>query len=548
MRQTLIIILAMGLISGTAFAADHVLIIGGAAGEKSFYDAFWSATSQFHELLIDEYGYTQAQITFLFEDMGGSEESGIVDTESKREQVLAAFAELAETVQPSDRFLLFMLGHASRTGRGDLKFNLRGRDITEAEYVTLINAIPAERQILIFGFPYSGKLVPQLSKPGRIILTSSSPNEGYSLQAGFGNVFVDAFSAAANDTDKNGDISLLEAFLSLQARTKAFYEQAGTVQSEHPHLDDNGDRNATRNLAAVAEDADDGALAEKTFLGTRRSALQNLPSPPESEAAVFNDPSVPPNGPRDAHGHEPLEGLAAAADRHENRGSSLPYNYMSEADEQAIQKIMDKLPAQEIYPNDSAIILWDSVDINIDEKSRYIYSTRRVAKIFNEDGKGLAEVSIPYMRGRDDVTIHHARTVTPDGKVIELDTNEIIRDVPPPSAVDAGLYVDARLMYFTLPQVSDGCIIDYAYSTNNLGHVMQGEFWRQVYFQGQHPFNITASPYISQRKNTSIIRSQEHPLPPQILHRTAPFSILNPQRQRITTPALIPLRRERYQL
>ena len=138
-------------------------------------------------------------------------------------------------------------------------------------------------------------------------------------------------------------------------------------------------------------------------------------------------------------------------------------------------------------PDDGAVILWDSIDINIDEKSRYIYSTRRVAKIFNEDGRDLAEVSIPYMRGRDDVTIHHARTLTPDGKIVELDTDEIIRDVLPPSAVDAGLHVDARLMYFTLPKVSDGCIIDYAYSTNNLGHVMRGEFWRQVYFQGEQP-------------------------------------------------------------
>ncbi len=497
MRQTLIVILTVILISTTGFAADHVLIIGGAAGEKSFYDAFWSATSRFHQLLTDEYGYTPEQITFLFEDMGGSEELGIVDTESKREQVLAAFAELAETVQPSDRFLLFMLGHASRTGRGDMKFNLRGRDITEAEYIALINTISAERQILILGFPYSGKLVPQLSKPGRIILTSSSPNEGYSLKAGFGNVFVDAFSSAANDTDRNGDISLLEAFLSLQARTKAFYEQEGTVQSEHPHLDDNGDRDATRNLAAVAEETDDGALAEKTFLGTRRSALQSPPPEPEltdeqnpesRKPPIFTDalPTVPSETDEDSHELVKPDGSIPANSR-ENRRSSLPYNFISEIDEQAVQDAIDKLPAQEEFRDDGAVILWDSVDINIDEKSRYIYSTRRVAKIFNEDGKGLAEVSIPYMRGRDDVTIHHARTLTPDGEVVELDTNAIIRDVRPPSAVDAGLYVDARLMYFTLPKVSDGCIIDYAYSTNNLGHVMQGEFWRQVYFQGQHP-------------------------------------------------------------
>ena len=42
-------------------------------------------------------------------------------------------------------------------------------------------------------------------------------------------------------------------------------------------------------------------------------------------------------------------------------------------------------------------------------------------------------------------------------------------------------------MYFTLPKITDGCIIDYAYSTNNLGHVMQGEFWRKVYFQSSQP-------------------------------------------------------------
>lgn len=473
MRQTFIAIFTVILVSTTAFAADHVLIIGGAAGEKSFYDAFWNATSRFHQLLTDEYGYTPDQITFLFEDMDAPGAEGLTDTESRREQVFAAFDQLAETLQPSDRFLLFMIGHASRTNKGELKYNLLGRDISEAEYITRLNSIPAERQILIFGFPYSGKLVPQLSKQGRIILTSSSRNEGYSLQAGFGDAFVDAFSDATNDTDRNGDISLLEAFLSLQAHTKDFYEQNGNVQTEHPHLDDNGDGNATRNLTVAENETDDGTLAEKTFLGTRRARLENATVPTVSTETTETE----------ARGRGP----DIVSQNPENRGSSLPYNYISEADEQAIREIMEKLPSEKDYPDEGAVVLWESVDVNIDEKSRYIYSTRRIAKIFNEDGKNLAEVSIPYMRGRDDVTIHHARTLTPNGELVELDKNEIIANVPPPSAVDAGLYVDARLMYFTLPKVSDGCIIDYAYSTNNVGHVMQGEFWRQVYFQGAHP-------------------------------------------------------------
>ena len=486
MRQTLIIILAICLISTTAFAADYVLIVGGAAGEKSFYDAFWSATSRFHELLTDEYGYTPEQITFLFEDMGDSEKQGLVDAESKRDQVLAAFNQLTETLQPSDRFLLFMLGHASRTGRGAPKFNLMGRDITEAEYVTLINSVPAENQILVFGFPYSGRLVPQLSKSGRIIITSSSPNEGYSLQAGFGDVFVDAFSTADSDTNNDGDVSVLEAFLLVQERTEAWYTQDGSIQSEHPHLDDNGDRNATRNLTIAPETpldgTDDGILAEKTFLGTRRSALESTPPLPEPEVLTDASPPVPP----EAHEHEHPD-TPVVSRNGENRRSSLPYDFISEADEETIREAVDMAPSQEDYSEDGAAVLWESVDVDIDEKSRYIYSTRRVVKIFNENGANLAEVSIPYMRGKDDVTIHHARTLTPDGRRVELDLSEIIADVPPPSAVEAGLDVDARLMYFTLPAITDGCIIDYAYSTNNIGHVMRGEFWRKVYFQGPQP-------------------------------------------------------------
>ena len=490
LRITILTILALCLIAApVSFAADYVLIIGGAAGEKSFYDAFWSATSRFHQLLTDEYGYDPDQITFLFEDMGDAEKPGLVDAESRHEPILAAFAQLTEKVQPSDRFLLFMLGHASRNSKGSLKFNLLGRDMSETEYVTHINNIRAENQILIFGFPYSGKLVPQLSAPGRIALTSSSPNEGYSLQAGFGDVFVDAFSTAAADTNSDGAISLLEAFLSVEGRTKEWYTDLGTIQSEHPHLDDNGDGKATRNLTVALEaegtgGTDDGTLAEKTFLGTRRSAL---PSPPPESEVLADSSST------ESDEHEDSE--IAAANTNASSRSALPYDYISEADEKAIREAINNAPSQKVYPDDGAVVLWESVDVDIDEKSRYVYFTRRVVKILNENGMDLAEVSIPYMRGKDDVTIHHARTLTPNGNLVELDINEMISDILPPSAVDAGLYVDARLMYFALPGVTDGCIIDYAYSTNNAGHVMQGEFWRKAYFQASQPvqyYRLTA--------------------------------------------------------
>ena len=92
--------------------------------------------------------------------------------------------------------------------------------------------------------------------------------------------------------------------------------------------------------------------------------------------------------------------------------------------------------------------------MNINEDSSYIYSTRRVVKIFNDRGHKFGKVSIPYTRGNDDITIHHARTLTSDGRVIDLDQRQIVKNIPPPSAVEAGLFVDARLMHFSMPEMS----------------------------------------------------------------------------------------------
>lgn len=509
MRQTLITILTLFvLIPATVFAADHVLIIGGVGGEKSFYDAFWSATSRFHQLLTQEYGYAGEQITFLFEDEG--ETAGLVNAEAKRAPILAAFAQLAEKVQPSDRFILLMIGHATRAS-AELKFNLPGSDISQAEYIENINSIRAKQQILIFGFPYSEQIVRSLSAPGRIIITSSSVNEGYASRSGFGDLLVDAFSQAFADTNGDSTISLLEAFLWIQERTKEWYEQDGTIQSEHPQLDDNGDGTASsKELVSQGAAPGEGTLSEKTFLGKRRSALaQSTPQNPSLTTV-----------PNPKHGHNHGTDEPSAAYSHENVRAAtpyvLPYDFISSADEKAINAAIQNAPSEKDYTDAGAVVLWESVDVDIDENSRYIYSTRRVVKIFNENGKNLGDVSIPYMRGRDDVTIHHARTLTPDGRIVELNVNEIIRDIPPPSAVEAGLYVDARLMYFTMPELTDGCIIDYAYSTNNLGHIMQAEFWRQVYFQTSQPVQYYRFTAHIPKKKQLYYQVQGPPLKPTV--------------------------------
>lgn len=485
MRRFTLIILTIFLLTTTlAYATDYVLIIGGVGGEKSYYDKFWSATSRFHQLLTQQYGYSPEQITFLFEDQGNL--PGLVTGEAKRQPILDVFTQLAEKVQPTDRFILFMIGHASRASDG-VKFNLLGRDISQQEYTDSINKINAEQQLLIFGFQYSARVVRDISKTGRIILTSSSAREGYSSQVSFGDLFVDAFSESAADANSDGAISIFEAFLWMQKRTDEWYEQEGVIQAEHPHLDDNGDGRAVRK---DLETSGEGALADKAFLGKR---LTPLPPPEENTAQnVGDEQDDPTNLDKLSPVHEEGASLDNGhSEENEQTGmkgkSSLPYNFISDEDEQTIQAGIANAPNEPSHLDDGAIVLWESEEYDVDENSSHVYSTRRVVKIFNKDGFHLGEVKIPYTSGADDVTIHHARTLLPDGSQVELDKDKIVRGITPASATEAGLHVNTRLMYFELPKMADGCIIDYAYSAQNPPSVMKGEFWRHVHFQIDNP-------------------------------------------------------------
>ncbi len=452
------------LITPDTSAEDYALIIGGVGGEKSFYDEFWNATSGMHSLLIEEYGYAPEHITFLFEDDG--EASDLVDGKSTKTEIEAAFSDLQVRVQSRDRFILFMVGHATKTADG-LKFNSPGRDIRDIEWAALINQIPTEQMVLIFGFPYSARFVPQVSKEGRTIITACSAREGY-MRSGFGNIFINAFLDSAADGDDNGAISLLEAFLYTQERVKTWYESDGSVQSEHPHLDDNGDGVASRK---ELPNASDGTLAQRTYLGKRRSVLAD---------SVSLEPDLDRSD--DEFGEASSEDDSGPSQR-----TLISYDFVSEADEAKIQALLADAPRADDFPENGAVVLWETEVMNVNEDSSYVYSTRRIVKIFNDTGHKFGKVSIPYTRGNDDITIHHARTLTSDGRVVDLDQRSIVKNIPPPSAVEAGLFVDARLMHFSMPEMSDDCIIDYAYSSNNRGHLMQGEFWHQVYFQTSVP-------------------------------------------------------------
>ncbi|MBP1610101.1 MAG: hypothetical protein H6Q04_2336, partial [Acidobacteria bacterium] len=67
----------------------------------------------------------------------------------------------------------------------------------------------------------------------------------------------------AADSDKNGRVSIAEAFSFTKKKVEDYYSGEGNLQTEHPVLDDNGDAKANDK---PSPENGDGLLAANTFL------------------------------------------------------------------------------------------------------------------------------------------------------------------------------------------------------------------------------------------------------------------------------------------
>jgi len=78
-------------------------------------------------------------------------------------------------------------------------------------------------------------------------------------------------------------------------------------------------------------------------------------------------------------------------------------------------------------------------------------------KIFTEEGKKYGDVEIPFVKGLSDVKDVRARTIRPDGSIVNFDGKTFDKTV-----VKAG-NVKVLEKTFSLPDIQPGCIIEYKY-------------------------------------------------------------------------------------
>lgn len=254
-----------GLLSSAAPAtaqsssgATHLLVVTGAGGEPAYRAQFHALGARLTQAATARLGVPAANVVFLSEDSLRAPANG----RSSRVGVERAIADLAGRARVDDRVIIVLIGHGSSTG-GVARFNLPGPDINASELATLLKVFGARTVAVVNTASASGDWVPALSGPGRVVITAT--RSGHEANATiFPRHFVDALAGDGADADKDGAISLLEAFDYARREVARVYEADNRLLTEHAVLDDDGDGKGVAQPAGRGDG--DGALARRVAL------------------------------------------------------------------------------------------------------------------------------------------------------------------------------------------------------------------------------------------------------------------------------------------
>ncbi|QOV88289.1 hypothetical protein [Humisphaera borealis] len=178
---------------------------------------------------------------------------------------------------------LVLIGHGTFDGR-EAKLNLRGTDVSDQELAAWLK--PARRPLAVIDCTSaSAPFLNRLSGINRIIIvaTRSGQEQQY---ARFGDYLSTAVADPTADLDRDGQTSLLEAYIAASTRTEAFYKEAGRLSTEHALLDDNGDALGTPANWFDGIRATKSAKAGSTVDGHRAHQWHLVESPAERSMPV----------------------------------------------------------------------------------------------------------------------------------------------------------------------------------------------------------------------------------------------------------------------
>jgi hypothetical protein len=242
-----------------AQAHTHLVIVSGLGGERRYSESFARLSSALADAAVKRFGIPESDVLWFGED--SASKRPFFRGQSTKPNVERALGALATRAGPGDQIVLVLIGHGSGEGE-DSKISIPGPDLSARDFAQLLGRFPTQKVAFIDLTSASGDMLPVLAAPNRVVITATKSsferNESH-----FAQFFVDALSKDVADADKDGRVSLLEAFRYATVETKRLYDNDSRLQTEHAQLEDLG---AKAGVADPDGRTGEGALARRFFL------------------------------------------------------------------------------------------------------------------------------------------------------------------------------------------------------------------------------------------------------------------------------------------
>lgn len=207
---------------------ERILIVVGAAGQEKYEQQFASWVARWKEIA----SHKRAEVSVIGES---------IDARCSDLKLLQK--ELQRETDNITATWLILIGHGTFDGK-TARFNLRGPDVTAEQLSEFCK--PIQHPLAVMNcFSASGPFIEALSADKRVIITATKNGHEFYFSR-FGGFLAETSTQEQTDLDHDGQISLLEAYLSACRATNAYYLQKGELATEHALLDDNADRSGTR--------------------------------------------------------------------------------------------------------------------------------------------------------------------------------------------------------------------------------------------------------------------------------------------------------------
>jgi hypothetical protein len=264
---------AVALVPSMAVAQRvHVLAITGLSGEPAYRLAFEAAASALVDSARARWKVSDSSLVVLTEDT--SSKRLRANGRSTKEDIAKAFLTLSRRVAPGDVLVVFIVGHGSGEG-ADSRVSIPGPDATAADFAGWLSGFARQSVVFVNAASGSGDFRAALGGPRRVVVTATRTALERN-ETRFATPFIRGLTSDEADADKDGRVSVLEAFTYARKEVVRAYETESKMLTEHAAISD----------SAVARTVSFGA-ARGAVVDPRAAALVTERQDLESKVATL---------------------------------------------------------------------------------------------------------------------------------------------------------------------------------------------------------------------------------------------------------------------